>query len=173
MQVIPSGSVAVPLYQLRRMTALSPTFQRFTKSQTWRHALTRLKFKEVEGNEQRPIGVINTESTMFTKIAGGAQAVILPQGSLFLWLALDTPDEFKEDTDGEYLNYCNFHGLIGDEIAALSGADQEEDSDFPDSHLIIKDMHDVPPTVSPKEFWTIAGIGRYMWSAWIVEWGDE
>lgn len=171
MLIIPKGPAAEPVYLLRRMTAMSETFREFTRTPDTKHALTRVKLKEVEGDEPKPCAVINTESTMFHNIADGVQPVIVPKGTLFLWLALETPDELRDDPDGEFLNYLNFHGGVGEDIAKLSGVDQTEDAVFPDSHLLITEMHDVAPSVSPKEYWE--SLGRFMWSAWIVRWGTE
>lgn len=169
--VTPVGPAAEPPYLLRRMTALSPTFQQFSKSLSTADALRHVFFKEVEGDEPKPCGVVNSESTVFTKIAGGDQAVMVPKGALFLWLALDTPVEYYEDPTSEYLNYLNFHGGIGQDIANLSGLDQTEDTLFPDSHLLINEMHEMAPSLNPKELWP--SMGRFYWSAWIVNWGSE
>lgn len=158
----------MPLYLLRRMGSLSATFQAVTESASAAEALTHIFLKEAEGTEPRPCMVISTDGGRFHQIAGGDQNQLRPSGVLFVWLGLDVPVDLSQSDAA--LMMANFHGGVGDDIAALSGVDQTADSVVPDSHLAITSMHDIPPSEAPRQFWNPGT--RLMWSAWLVQWGD-
>lgn len=168
MPITPNGSCATPLYLLRRMGSLSATFQAAIGGNTAALALTRIFLKEADGKEPRPCMVISTDGGAWQQVAGGSQNQLRPSGVLFVWLAMDL--DIGLSPSDAMLEYANFHGGVGDDLAALSGQDQTADSTVPESHLAITRMHDIPPSEAPKEFWP-AGK-RFMWSAWIIQWGD-
>lgn len=167
----PKGPVSIAKYLVRRMTALSPTFREFARVDTQARALERIHFREVDSKLPRPCAVITTDSNAFSKMAGGGQVTMVPNGTVFLWLGMDIPDEYTNDLDAATALMDNFHGCVGNEIADLSEQDQTEDQVYPDSHLAITAMHDIAPNVVPEEFWH--SFGKFMWSAWMIEWGDR
>lgn len=168
MPVTPSGSCATPLYLLRRMVALSATFQAATGAANAAEALTHVFLKEAEGTELRPCAVISTDGGAWHSVAGGQQNQLRSSGVLFMWLGLDV--EVDLSLDDAVLTHANFHGGVADDIAALAGQDQTADAVVPGSHLLITGMHDIPPSEAPKEYWTPGK--RLMWSAWLIRWGD-
>jgi len=169
--VTPSGPVAVPIYLLRRMVAKSPTFRAMVGQPTTVGALPFVHVKEVDDQETRPCAVICTEGTRYTVIAGGAQIHLRPQGEVFLYLALDTLAEHFEDPSNAFMRFANFYGGVMEDIAGMSGADQTEDTTFPDSDLAITGIRDLPVMETPQALWE--SVGRYWLGAMVVSWGDQ
>ncbi len=171
MAVTPAGSVALPIYLVRRMLALCATFQTLVGATTAAQAREHIFMKDTEGTERRPCAVITSQGTSFRLLAGGGQNQLRSSGTVFLWLAADSdPDDENNNVDG-CLRFANIHGKIGDELAALSNVDQTADTTVPNSHLSITSMTDIAPNETPPELWD--SYGRFWWSAWIIEWGDE
>lgn len=169
--ITPTGPVSLPVYLVRRMLALSPTFQTFTGAANATEALDHIFCRDADGTETRPCAVISSESTQFSLRYGGDQNYLLPRGTVFVWLALDTLEDHYEDNVNAMLRFGNFHGGVGQDVADLSGADQTADATVPQSHLNIREMRDVPPIEIHQDYWD--SIGRFWWSGWVIEWGDE
>jgi hypothetical protein len=172
MPVTPSGSFAVPQYLLRRMIAMSPTFQAARGVDNWTDALAGVKLKDVDPTlTNRPLVCVFTESLHWRLIAGGAQNVLRPDGTLFMWVVQDVDPADYEDTETAAIKFGNFLELI-DDVAALAGADQTLDSSFPDSHLPINSISLIAQNESARELWKTE-CGRFYWAAFAVQWGDE
>ena len=120
--VAPSGSLATPPYLLRRMVALSPTFQLACETSDFYDALARTFWKDADGNEPRPCATVNVESMGYRLIAGGGQNHLRPYGTLFLWLAQDVLEEHYNDDNASMLRFANFAGGVLDDVMALAGA---------------------------------------------------
>lgn len=168
--VVPAGPVSLPIYLLRRMVAKSATFRAAVGASTTAEALEHIYVKEVDDTERRPCAVICTEGTRYQVIAGGSQVQLRADGEVFLYLTMDTPEAYFDDPTNAFLHFANFFGGVIDDVAALSGADQTEDSTFPDSDLSITGIRDLPCMECPREMW--ASLGRYWLGAWVISWGD-
>lgn len=168
MPTLPVASLALPMYMLRRMVAASATFQAAVGAANATEADAHIRYKDADENVSRPCATIFSEDHSFGLIAGGSQNFLRPNGTVFLWLAMDC---VAGDSDDEStIKFANFFGGVADDIAALSGADQTADSAVPDSHLPIREMHNIGPHMTPREMWN--DVGKFMWGAWIVTWGD-
>lgn len=171
MSVTPSGSVAVPIYLLRRMVSLSTTFQTATGAASATLALNHIYLHEATGDETRPCAVVNGDDTSYELSAGGDQNQLRAKGSLFLWLAQDTLSEHYEDNASAVLRFANYAGGVADDVIAIAGQDQTADATITGSHLSITGMQMLAMSEIPREMWP--EVGRFWWCAWQVTWGDE
>ena len=169
--VAPSGSLATPPYLLRRMVALSPTFQLACETSDFYDALARTFWKDADGNEPRPCATVNVESMGYRLIAGGGQNHLRPYGTLFLWLAQDVLEEHYNDDNASMLRFANFAGGVLDDVMALAGADQTADTLVPESHLAITNPQGLMMAMNPEEEW--ATIPKFWWAGFAISWGDE
>ena len=171
MAVTPTGPVSLPIYLLRRMVSLCPTFQTLVGASTAAQAREHIYVKDVEGTERRPCAVISPMGGSYSLIAGGDQNNLRARGTLFLWIAADAnEDDANNNVDGFY-RFGNIHGGIGSELAGLAGQDQTADTTVTGSHLAITAMRDEGMAESDPELWD--SIGRYFAGVWTIEWGDE
>ena len=172
MAVVASGPVSLPIYLLRRMISLSPTFQALVGASTAAQALGHIYCKDVEGTERRPCVVLWPDGGSFDLIAGGMQNQLRGRGQLWMWLAMDTHEDDFNDNTAAMFRFGNLHGNIGQEIADLSAADQTADTAVPGSHLQITTMTDEGIAETDETEWE-AGIGRYWAGVWRINWGDS
>lgn len=166
-----AGSFALPAYKLRRMVALSPTFAAaVAEIQPPAAPLDKVLLRDCVATDARPYAVLSSgQSHNYKLIAGGGQNVLRPDGSLGLYLAKDTPDEFKADPVTAEFDASSFFGLVIDEIAARAGADDPEAADGT-SHLPITSISLQHFDESPEEYWN--SFGRFWFAVYLVEWGD-
>lgn len=168
--VTPTGPIALPPYLLRRMVALSPTFQTGCETADFYDALARTFWKDADGSEQRPCATINHDSLSYRLIAGGMQNQLRAQGALFLWIGQDVLEEHFHDDNASMLRFTKFFGDVVDEVVALSGQDQTADTLVPNSHLAITGAHGLVISLNPQEEW--ATVGKFWWGGCVIEWGD-
>jgi hypothetical protein len=168
--VTPVGPLALPPYLLRRMVALSPTFQAGCELTDFDKALARTFWKDAEGNEPRPCATVNHTDQSYRLIAGGGQNYLRPRGGLMLWVGQDILEEHYDDNNASMLRFSNFFGGIIEDVINLSGADQTADTLVPDSHLAITGSTSLMMSINPEEEW--ATIGRFWWGGVVFEWGD-
>jgi hypothetical protein len=166
-----SGTLATPAQQLRQMLAESSTWQTALGVSTPAAALGKIAFRDISGERSRPHCVI-TPGTQHTweLIAGGGQNYLRPRGSLFVYLAADTPPQYWADqVEAEYWAASLFGSII-DDIAALAAADSS-DPEAELSHLSLVRINLLQLDESPESLW--ASVGRFWWCAYQVDWGDQ
>jgi hypothetical protein len=170
-------TLAVNAAKLRRMVALSATFQQAlgideeTEAENAASALEKVYLKSYVGRVPRPIAVVSMgESFDWSVVSGGDAYHLRPSGSLFLYLAIDTDARYVEDrVSAEWTAWDFFSGVLED-VAALSCAD-DADSEFDESHLPITRISVVGWGENPREQWN--SDGRYYEAGILMNWGDE
>jgi hypothetical protein len=170
MPVTAEGVVAIAAEKLRQMVAASTKFQTYTGTTTRTDALTRVHMRNVLGEPNRPMAIVSMGDTFhFRLIGGGAQNYLRPDGSLFLFLAIDTPPElFNDQVQAEWHAWNFIAGVLFD-VAELSAADDTL-SPFGESHLSVVDMDVVNWGSTREEDWPT--LGRFYHAAARVSWGD-
>lgn len=166
----PTGPVSLPPYKLRRMVALSPTFQAACTTANYATAWRNTYFKEAAGTELRPCAVVNHEDLSYRLIAGGSQNHLRAQGTMFLWLARNVAPADLNDPAEALNHFADFFGAVMDEVAALAGVDQTADATVPDSHLTITGIQGLLIAMNDQSEW--ATLGQFCWGAAAVSWGD-
>ena len=165
------GSFALPVLKLRRMVALSETFQREAGCQEHAAALDRVHLHNAIGNPNRPNAVVSPgDGHDYTLKSGGAQNYLRPSGSIFLYLSIDTPQEYYSDTVRAELYSGTFFGQVMDEVVSLSNADDPGSSDGT-SHLSIAGATQIAFDESSEDDWE--SMGRFYWCGYLVRWGDS
>ena len=163
----PVSAIAIATEKLARMVALSETF---AAGRTYPEARARVFRKNVIGLESRPFAVISPgEKHAFSLIAGGSQNHLRASGSLFLYLTRDTPEDFYNDSVAAEDDAANWFGLIAEQIAALSAADDPESFDGT-SHLSIVSIERVIFDETPEDHWN--SLGRFYFAGYSLDWGD-
>jgi len=164
----PSGAFALPQYLLRRMVAMSPTFQAAVGASTWGEALEKVFLKDAEGDEALPVACVFTQDQSWALQYGGSQNHLRPKGQLFLYLAQDVREQDYDDVNAAAIRFGNFLKTV-DEVAGMSGQDQTSDTTFPDSHLSILNISLIATAETPRDMWPEY---RFYWAAYAVDWGD-
>lgn len=170
-------TLAVCAAKLRRMVALSETFQLArgiaggTDEENAAAALEFVLMKSRLGKVKRPLAVVSMgEGFDWNLISGGDAYHLRPAGSLFLYLTIDTDAQYLEDVvSAEWTAWDFFSGIL-EEVAALS-CDDDANSDFDESHLPIARMSVVGWGENPRETWN--SDGRYYEAGILVGWGDD
>ncbi|MBK8916467.1 MAG: hypothetical protein IPM64_18020 [Phycisphaerales bacterium] len=172
MSVSATNVAAIAAEKLRQMVAASATFQTATGTSTRTAALTRVHARNVLGTPNRPVAIVSMgDSLHFRLIGGGAQNYLRPSGSLFLFLAIDTPPEHFQDQVSAEWHAWNFLSGVLEDVADLSAADDTSSPFTPaESHLSITDIEVVNWGGTREEDWE--SLGRFYHAAVRVQWGD-
>ena len=164
----PRSSLALAADKLARMVALSETFD---GGRGYQAAAARVYRKNAVGTELRPLAVISPgEKHDLELVSGGAQNFLRPSGSLFLYLARDTPLEFHNDCVRAEDDAANWFGEVIEQVADLSARDDPESSDGT-SHLAIVRISRVIFDEVDDQHWD--ALGRFYFAGYSVDWGDS
>lgn len=166
-----AGSFAVPAQKLKKMVGLSPTWRRFGAAvQRAPEAPDGIWLKSVPDEQPRPIaGISPGAQHNYKLIGGGSGNVLRPDGSLFLYLAIDTPVEFYDDPVQAEFFAASVFGQVIDEVALLAGDDDPQTEDGT-GHLAITDIQMILFGESPEESWQ--SLGRFYMATYHIAWGD-
>ena len=166
---MPDSSLKLAARKLARMASLSETFRDGVSVD---FAADHMIFRRnVIGAEKRPYAIISPgDAHTLTLVGGGEQNQLRPSGSLFLYLAQDTPTHLYNDNVAAEDEMSNYFGAIIEEIADLAAADDTGSEDGT-SHLAIVRMTRVAFDESDEKNWN--SLGRFYFAGYLVEWGDE
>jgi len=162
----PSGPDAVVLQKLRRMVALSPTFQSRVTPDDYEAAYGRGHYRFADAGE-RPQAFFGSSAVHWGLIAGGAQNFLWPHGTLGLLLEVD-PNPEMEDKNDQELDALDWMAKVMADVAELAAAD---DPDSETSHLDITQISFLE-WGSPPEI-TVASSGNWFWGIWSIDWGTR
>jgi hypothetical protein len=166
-----TGSLALPAYKLRRMVSLSPTWiAACDGTDKPVDAPDRVWLRDVIGEVARPYAVVSIGAVHgYTLAFGGEQNWLRPNGQLFVFLTVDTPQEYYSDrVSAEYHAASLFGGVI-DDVAALSAVDDPASEDG-SSHLMITNIQLQQFGENPEENWQ--SLGRFFYAGYSFDWGD-
>ncbi len=166
--LIPKGSLATPITQLRTMVSLSKEFQRETNSDTATDALKQIGLTRVgEGKRGRPFACIMIgDSHSAFQIAGGSKNFLIPEGNIGLYLTKDVNPLYRFDVDLATLDFANFAGTVADEIVELSGDNnsQSDISHLPITRHLLTNFGDSGD--DEKE-----SLGDFFYAVYLFDWG--
>lgn len=166
-----AGSLARPALKLRRMLALSPTWRRVgAGTPRAPEAPEGIWLKSIPDDQPRPLAGISPGAQHNHRlVAGGAGNVLRPEGSLFLYLAIDTPLALYDDPVQAEFYAASFFGSVLDDVALLAGDDDPQSEDG-SGHLALIDCQLILFGESPEESWQSAG--RFYMATYHIAWGD-
>lgn len=111
---------------------------------------------------RRPIAVISpADQTSFRLVSGGSTNGLRQSGSVFLYLAIDIPDEFLLDPIEQEFFALDRFGNVITEVAEQSAWDDL---------LAITSISLV--AYGPPDDTEVPATGMFFFSAWNIAWGD-
>lgn len=160
--ITPVGSFAESAAKLRRMLAESPTWQTACGASGEAEALESIYLRYALGSAARPLAIISPGGThQYNLIAGGAQNFLRPSGSVYLYMAVDSIEPYRDDPVEAEFYAANLFGQVIDDIAGLAGVDDR---------LSITGMALMDFDETPEEDWK--SLGRFWFAAYTIDWGD-
>lgn len=162
MSYTPTSPQELAAYKLRRMLALSDTFQTLCDLD---YAGTFARIDSVESARCIPRASVVVQRAAHEQVAGGDRSYTRPV--TWLELAVDiAPDESLDDQDRRHKGFDQLFAIYN-EIMDLSGVDDEDSTT---SHLNIirseiQDIDEVPEEMRAAE-------GNYYWMTVMFEVGD-
>jgi len=163
--------MALPAQKLRRMVALSPAWQEAIRGmERPLEAPDRVFLRDALGEYDRPLAVVSPGATHGYQLAyGGEQNYLRPNGQLFLFITVNTPQEYYDDRPAGEFYASSLFGSVMDDVASLAAADDPQ-SDDGTSHLMITTIQLQGWGENPEENWQ--SLGRFFYSGWTLDWGD-
>lgn len=171
MPVIPTAANALAIYKLRRMIGKSAAWQNQSGFANAEQARKAVRIKDFDFEDNRPNACISETDFGWQTIAGGGQLFLRPSGSLFLYLAVDTPKQYAHDEQESFLFVSDFFGNVIEDIADVSELDQTTDTDVSDSELNIHTITLIGIEETPRENWN--AVGRFWHTGYQLEWGTS
>ncbi len=164
MSYTPTSPLGIAQQKLRRMLALSSTFQ----TQTGKDYTGTLNYIAYIEDEKQcfPRACVSVLENRYEQVAGGAASWLRPSGALHLYVAIE-PDLSIEDREEQRLKGADLLLQIADDVVALAGYD---DADSATSHLNILRMTVLCVDEVPEELRPTAG--HFFWLEASVEIGD-
>lgn len=166
MPVIPAGPISTWLSSVRTLLAACASFQaRLSAEPGYEEdpaaiAAGHIFFDQLLVDEEelgqtldaeRPYAIVEIERADYRQVAEGAGIELVAGGSL--WLKLT--DVYRHDDASEaYLEFANWVGLIAEEMAELSGQDQD-DEEATETYAPLKSIElALPPQRPPRTMLT-------------------
>lgn len=169
MTIEPRGSFATPMNKLARMVSLSREFQLGRGVDHESQARKFVYFRDVWESIDRPFAIVRVgDDHGFSNFAGGGRNLLLPRGSVGLYLCQDSHPLAEEDPNQAEIHAANFFGCVIDQVAERAGAD---DPASETAHLDIRRITLQTFGEVPDEYWS--SLGRFFYSFWIIDWGIE
>lgn len=165
------STIALAASKMRRMVGLSPTWQEAIAGLLLPdEAPANVWLRNVIGTVPRPFGVVGPgQLSSYELVAGGDQNYFRESGGVQLYLACDTPPEFREDDLQAEHFAANFFGLVMADVMSLAAAD-DPDSEDGTSHLMLTgSQHRIFDRVDERKR---QSLGDFYFSVWDIPWGD-
>lgn len=171
MSVTPTSELAIATAQLRRMFALSATFQSEGGFPSYEIALESVYTRSVDPTTvPRPhVILMPGDRHDLNLVAGGAQNELRHAGSILVYLSRDVSAEHLSDSVAAGLEAENFFGTVIEDVAKLSGADDTA-SAFERCHLSVH--HITRLSFEPVAFGKKGSQGAFFHTVYLFEWGD-
>lgn len=168
-----TSPVGIALQKLRRMIALSATFQSLAGG-SYAEALERVYYRDHEedySDNQRCLAVLDEVQSGWELVGGGTQQQFRPRMVLWCFLGHWTPDPSQYGLNESRLRAIDWAENVMKEVAEIAGQDDDESTS---SHLCFTamDLQEADETPLQQQAKNTSQNALEVWHSWSLSVGD-